>query len=98
MTYTKNQCVTLTQSQIKILERNGYYFQQICIWCNENFGWPRMYHPIMDFIDAIDTNFSQIIANDKGDWAVKLIGDGGSFWFAKDSDKFLFKLTWLGDN
>lgn len=57
------------------------------VWCRENIGEQRPYHPIFEaqqgWIDYFD-----------GKWAQTTINDEYWFWFDEPNDQMLFKLTW----
>lgn len=65
----------------------------VVLWCEQNFGRMRVQHPMYSSDEYIDYS--------DGYWAYDILGkninydDNYYFWFAKDSDKTLFKLTWI---
>ena len=86
--YIQHQCVTIIDDHIY----EGNQIQAMLDWCNEKVGQMRICHPIYD---AYEGHMEYLGPDEDGVWAVESTVDGVLFWFEKEVDRTLFKLTWL---
>ena len=86
--YVNSHSVTLTFDKLHDINVNFARAALVIIvnnWCREYIG---------DETNTPDITEGYIDYDD-GMWAVEIVNDGYSYWFARKQDMALFKLRWL---